>query len=62
MLITIIKSASEPKRDPRPEAPAERNAFLSAIGGGSAAVLEAPAIVAGLDDVAVMGDAVEQRG
>jgi hypothetical protein len=27
-----------------------------------AAALEAPAIVAGLDDVAVMGEAVEQRG
>ena len=26
------------------------------------AVLEAPAVVAGLDDVAVMGEAVEQRG
>src|SRR5665647_3907677 len=30
--------------------------------GGSAAVLEAPAVVASLDDIAVMGDAVEQRG
>ena len=29
--------------------------------GGSGAVLEAPALVAGLDDVAVMGEAVEQR-
>ena len=28
----------------------------------SGAVLEAPAVVAGLDDVAVMGKAVEQRG
>ena len=28
----------------------------------SGAVLEAPAIVAGLDDVAVMGEAVEERG
>ena len=28
----------------------------------SGAVLEAPALVAGLDDVAVMGEAVEQRG
>jgi hypothetical protein len=35
-------------------------------GGGpgrvSAPVSEAPAVVAGLDDVAVMGDAIEQRG
>jgi hypothetical protein len=30
--------------------------------GGSDAVLEAPAFVAGLDDVAVMGKAVKQRG
>ena len=30
--------------------------------GRSGAVLEAPALVAGLDDVAVMGEAVEQRG
>ena len=30
--------------------------------GGSAAVLEAPAVVAGLDDVAVMGEPVEQGG
>lgn len=29
---------------------------------GSGAVLEAPAFVAGLDDIAVMGKAVEQRG
>src|ERR1019366_5394317 len=29
--------------------------------GGSAAVFEAPAIVAGLDDVTVVSDAVEQR-
>ena len=29
---------------------------------GSGAVLEAPALVAGLDDVAVMGQPVEQRG
>src|SRR6201987_2430665 len=28
----------------------------------SGAVLEAPAVVAGLDDVAVMGEAIEQRG
>src|SRR5208283_4076875 len=35
------------------------------VGAGqlsSGAVLEAPAFVAGLDDVAVMGEAVEQRG
>ena len=30
--------------------------------GGSGAVLEAPALVAGFDDVAMMGEAVEQRG
>ena len=30
--------------------------------GGSAAVLEAPAIVAGFDDVAMVGQAVEQGG
>jgi transposase-like protein len=29
---------------------------------GSGAVLEAPAVVAGLDDVAVMGQPIEQRG
>jgi hypothetical protein len=29
---------------------------------GSGSVLEAPAVVAGLDDVAVMGEPVEQRG
>ena len=29
---------------------------------GSGAVLEAPAVVAGLDDFAVMGEPVEQRG
>src|SRR5208282_4710 len=32
------------------------------VRGSSGAVLEAPAFVAGLDDVAVMGEAVEQRG
>ena len=36
--------------------------FSFGCGGGSAAVFEAPTFVAGLDDVAVMGDAVEQRG
>ena len=30
--------------------------------GGSAAVLEAPAVVAGLDDVAMVGEPVEQGG
>ena len=30
--------------------------------GGSGAVLEAPAFVAGFDDVAVVGEAIEQRG
>ena len=29
---------------------------------GSAAVFEAPAVVAGLDDVAMVGNAIEQRG
>ena len=29
--------------------------------GGSGAVLEAPAFVAGFNDVAVMGEAIEQR-
>ena len=29
---------------------------------GSAAVFEVPAVVAGLDDVAVVGDAIEERG
>jgi hypothetical protein len=31
-------------------------------GAGSAAVGEAPALVAGLDDVAVMGQAIQQGG
>jgi hypothetical protein len=30
--------------------------------GGSGAVFEAPALVAGFDDFAVMGQAIEQRG
>ena len=29
---------------------------------GSGAVLEAPALVAGLDDIAVVGEAIEERG
>lgn len=33
-----------------------------AFASGSESVLEAPALVAGLDDVAVMGQAIEQRG
>ena len=33
-----------------------------ALLAGSGAVLEAPALVAGLDDVAVMGQAIEERG
>jgi hypothetical protein len=33
-----------------------------ALIGGSGAVLEAPGIVAGLDDLAVVGEPVEQRG
>jgi len=33
-----------------------------ALIGGSGAVLEAPALVAGLDDLAVVGEPVEQRG
>ena len=41
----------------QPEAPAGRRSFLSAISGGSAAVFEAPAVVARLDHVAVIGDA-----
>ena len=35
---------------------------LGAVVSSSSAVLEAPAFVAGLDDVAVMGEAIEQRG
>ena len=31
-------------------------------GSGSGAVLEAPALVAGLDDLAVVGEPVEERG
>src|ERR1700755_3312886 len=31
-------------------------------GGGSGAVLEAPALVSGLDDVAVVGQAIQERG
>ena len=31
-------------------------------GDGSASVFEAPAVITCLDDVAVMGDAIEQRG
>ncbi len=33
-----------------------------ALIGGSGAVLEAPGVVAGLDDLAVVGEPVEQRG
>jgi len=29
---------------------------------GSVSVLEAPAVIAGLDDVAMMGDAIEESG
>ena len=40
-----------------------RDAKLGWVGGfGSGAVLEPPALVAGLDDVAMVGQAVEQRG
>ena len=36
---------------------------MSEVGGhGSSAVFEAPAVVAGLDDVAVMSEAIEERG
>ncbi len=35
---------------------------LCGFGGFRGAVLEAPAVVAGLDDVAVMSEAVEERG
>ena len=38
------------------------NRAAGTAGGGSGAVLEAPALVAGLDDLAVVGQAVEQRG
>jgi hypothetical protein len=33
--------------------------WASGVGFGSAAVLEAPGLVAGLDDLAVMGEAIE---
>ena len=38
------------------------NRAAGTAGGGSGAVLESPALVAGLDDLAVVGQAVEQRG
>ena len=38
------------------------NRAAGTAGGGSGAVLEAPALVAGLDDLAMMGETVEQRG
>ena len=41
---------------------ARGNRAAGTAGGGSGAVLEAPALVAGLDDLAVVGQAVEQRG
>ena len=34
----------------------------ASLGVRSAAVLEAPGLVAGLDDLAVMGETIEQRG
>ena len=37
-------------------------ARLAGPDGGSGSVLEAPALVAGFDDVTVMGQAIEQRG
>jgi putative transposase len=54
------------RRVARVKALAERRAGGACVptwaSGGSAAVLEAPAVVAGLDDVAVMGEPVEQGG
>jgi hypothetical protein len=38
------------------------DAYSELVFGRLGAVLEAPALVAGLDDVAMMGEAVEQRG
>ena len=37
------------------------NRAAGTAGAGSGAVLEAPAFVAGLDDLAMMGEAIEQR-
>ncbi len=42
--------------------PLSGNRAAGTAGGGSGAVLEAPALVAGLDDLAMMGKTVEQRG
>jgi hypothetical protein len=42
-------------------APSQRRSERAAA-DGSGAVLEAPAFVAGLDDVAVMGETIEERG
>ena len=38
------------------------NRAAGTAGAGSGAVLEAPTLVAGLDDLAMMGETVEQRG
>ena len=48
----------------RPEAQAGKvvRIFSGAVWGRSATVLEAPAVIACLDDVVMMGDAIEQRG
>ena len=40
--------------------PLSGNRAAGTAGGGSGAVLEAPALVAGLDDLAMMGETVEQ--
>ena len=41
--------------------PLSGNRAAGTAGAGSGAVLEAPALVAGLDDLAMMGETVEQR-
>src|SRR5262249_6989802 len=41
---------------------AQRIAVARSLGGVSGAVLEAPGVVSGLDDVAVMSEPVEERG
>lgn len=46
----------------RPEARAARSILIPACGGGSVSVLEAPSVIAGLDDVAMVGDAIAESG
>jgi len=46
----------------RPEARAAQSVLIPACGGGSVSVLEAPAVIAGLDDVAMVGDAIKESG